>query len=61
MELWNKKKIFKIISITGSSLSLDEWIEDLSQKGFAKVCVLVDVEKAICPRANIRVKGSFHW
>lgn len=61
MELWDKQNIFKIIFIASSPLSLDEWMEDSSFKGFARVCILVDVEKGICPGANIRVKGTICW
>lgn len=61
MELWDKENFFKIVSVAGSPSSFDDWIEDSSYKGFAKIYILVDVEKVVCPGANIRIKGSICW
>ncbi|KAG1346622.1 hypothetical protein COCNU_06G004510 [Cocos nucifera] len=61
MKLWDEEKIFKIVSEAGFPLFLDEWTESSSRKGFARVYVLRDIAKLVCPGAKIRVKGNLIW
>lgn len=61
IELCDKKQIFKIISEMGSFLFLDELTKSSFKKGFARVCVLMDTDLAMCPGVRIKVKINLIW
>lgn len=58
--LWNSGIGIKSTkhSVASYPISLDEWAKVSSRKGFAQVCILIDVEKQINPRAKVRVKSN---
>lgn len=35
--------------------------KDSPRKGYARVCVLLDMEKCICPGERIRTKNNYTW
>lgn len=47
--------------MAGSPIFHNEWIEASSRKRFARVCILIDVEKPICPRTKVKVKSNMIW
>lgn len=61
LELWDKEKILKIVALVGVPFFLDEQTETSVRMGYARVCVLMDVSKSVCPGAKLWLKDKSIW
>nr|XP_010911220.1 uncharacterized protein LOC105037227 [Elaeis guineensis] len=61
LELWEERKILKIIGQAGTPLFLDDWMLNSTRLGYARVCVLMDANRLGCPGTRIQVHDEVIW